>query len=313
MQPAVSKADIFEPFSTTNLNPFVQLYGLPATRSAVTIDKGQFAIHLQTEFANNFTESTSNSSAIAIDGETHKATLSLRYGLTDRLDATLDIPYIRHESGSLDGFIENWHDWFGLPNSGREDISQDQLAYVYQLNGTDIINIRSSKSGPGDVRLSLGYKLKETDDRIWTMRGGIKLPTGDPDKLTGTDSTDVYTSLHLTDRKVFDSEKLQFHGNLGVLAIGDSELPHTEDWVVFGSSALAWQVRGNIALKAQFDFHTPFYDSDLKELGDFSGQLVLGGTLKLTNKILLDLSISEDILTDTAPDVVFQIGISSVF
>ena len=309
------QADIFEPFSTSNLNPFVQVYGLPKTRSAKLATDGEIHWRLQVDLVNNFTADTERSEQISIDGETHKVTLSLQYGITDRLELGLEIPYTRHTGGSLDGFIEDWHDFWGLPNGGRENMPEDLLNYHHQINGVSTNRLSNSKSAIGDVQLYAGYQLNDSDTHTWTVRGGVKLPTGDPDDLSGSDSADLFTSLHLSHAVLFNNPNLYFHGNAGILALGNGKVieQQLQDWVFFGSGALAWHVWEKVSLKAQVDFHSAFYDSDLTELGNFSAQLVFGGTVKLGERLLLDLSISEDIVTDTAPDVVFQIGLHTTF
>lgn len=308
-------ADLFEPFSTSNLNPFVQGYGLPTTRSARLVADGQLSWQLQTEFANNFSDSAGAREAITIDGETHRFTLSFRYGVTDRWEVGVEIPYVKHTGGSLDGFIEGWHNFWGLPNGGRGDAENDQLAFLYQRQGANPVGLQKSASGPGDIRLNFAYRLSASDNRQWSIRGGVKLPTGDPDDMTGSDSTDTYVSLHLTDPGLFQHPDWYFHSNIGVLALGNGDLleDQAEDWAVFGSTTLAWHGWENVSLKAQLDYHSPLYTSQLKELGDFSTQLIVGGSVKIRKRLLLDISLSEDIITDTSPDVVFQIGIRGSF
>ncbi len=307
---------LFEPFTTSNMNPFTQIHGIPTTRSANLVGEKKFELQLQTDFANSFTDNREGTEFIAIDGETRKATLGLRYGFSDRWEAGADIPYVRHTGGSLDNFIENWHDWFGLPEGGRKEVPQDLLRYYYENAGQVLVNQTRSAGGIGDVRLHLGYRLNpdSTTNRVWSVRAGVKLPTGDADDLLGTDSTDVFASLHLSDPDLLSNPNLYFHGSLGVTALGDSELlpDQVEDYAVFGSSNITWAV-GKVSLKAQLDFHSALYDSDVKELGDFAMQLVLGGSLHLGQKAVLDISVAEDVITDTSPDVVFQLGLRSNF
>ena len=310
-----SRADLFEPFSTSNLSPLVQPYGIPASRSALQTGHGRLNWHIRTELANNFTKGTDGNEAISIDGETWRSTVSLRYGITDQWEVALDLPYIRQDGGSLDSFIEDWHGWFGLPNGGREDVPDNQLTYLYELNGDRLVDLRDSTSGIGDASLSIGYLLRRQEDQSWNVRAGVKLPTGDPDDLTGSDSTDVFMSLHVSDDSLLQHKDWYFHGSLGLLVPGEAEIiaDKLEDYVLFGSATVAWHTWKNVALKAQIDFHSAVYDSDLKELGEFSAQLVLGGSLNLGEKLLLDISVAEDIITDTSPDVVFQLGLRSRF
>ena len=74
----------------------------------------------------------------------------------------------------------------------------------------------------------------------------------------------------------------------------------------FGSVAMAWQALSRVAFKGQVDGHTPFYDSGLKELGDFSWKIMIGAEWEVNPQWRLDFGIVEDIAVNTAPDVVFH-------
>ena len=308
-------ADIFEPFTTANMNPFTRLHGVPQTRSAHLTTAGKLEVGLQLDVANNFTDSLSGNERIRLDGETHRTNLSLRYGLSERWELSIDLPYIRHSGGSLDGFIENWHSWFGLPNGGREDSAEDELTYFWRHGTQTRASLTRSESGMGDITVYAGYRLGGDDERQWTVRAGASLPTGDADSLTGSGGTDVFASLHVSQASLWRSEKLRFHGSIGAALLDDTDIigATIEDWIVFGSGSLAWQVHDRVSLKTQLDFNTAAYDSDLKELGDFSTQLTLGGSLLLGSATRLDIGVTEDIITDTSPDVVFHLALRRHF
>ena len=83
--------------------------------------------------------------------------------------------------------------------------------------------------------------------------------------------------------------------------------------VAFGTLGGGWRPLNRLALKAQVDGHTSGYrDSDLPELSD-SLQLVIGGSLGLTETLTLDLAIVEDIAVATAPDIVFHLALRQSF
>lgn len=308
------KAEIDAPFTTSNISPFVQLHGVPSARSAKLVPSNVVVWQVQTDIANNFTENTVGFESILVDGETYRANLSLRYGFGDRWEVGVDAPYIRHAPGQLDAFIEGFHDLFGFGQANRDDRPRNRLDYSY-TSGVNAMRLNKSVNGIGDVRLNLGYKLREYENRTWSVRGGVKLPTGDPDKLTGSDGTDVFVGLYFSEGAFLGNESLSFHGSVGALAMGHGELvgSDVEDLAVYGSSTLAWKLSPNFSLKAQFDFHSALYDSGVEELGSFAGQLILGGSVNLGRKVQLDLSVSEDVIVDTAPDVVFSIGLRSLF
>ena len=310
------KAEVSAPFSTSNINPFVQLHGLPGARAAKLVPNNTLVWQVQTDIANNFTDSTDGFESISIDGETYRVNLSLRYGFGDRWEIGIDAPYIRHEPGQLDAFIEGFHDFFGLSQANRDDRLRNRLNYTYNLD-VNAVRLNKSVSGIGDVRLNLGYKLRVDDNQSWSVRGGVKMSTGDPDKLTGSGGTDVFLGLYYSADTFLGNEALSFHSSVGALSMGHGELVgrdvNVEEMAIYGSSTLAWKLSPKLSLKAQFDFHSALYESRLEEIGSFAGQLILGGSVMLGRKIQLDLSVSEDVIVDTAPDVVFSIGLRSVF
>ena len=228
-----------------------------------------------------------------------------------RLELGLDVPYVSHQAGRMDDFIESWHSLWGLPNGGREKYSQDKLSYRYSENGQVLADVSSNGDGLGDISLSVGYQLSASEVRHWALRGGVKLPTGDADSLRGSDSTDVYAGLNFSDHSLANSG-LSFHASMGGLWMDEGEVLNDirEDWVLYGSGTVSWSLSPNVSLKAQVDAHSAFYQSELKELGSHSAQLIIGGAIRLSEQITLDLSVSEDIAVDTAPDAVFQIGLN---
>jgi len=299
------------PFVTANQNPFVQVYGLPTAQSAELTSIGKFNAGLQLDVSNNFVVGNKGDEAISIDGETHRANLQMRYGLTEDVELGIDVPYLNHKGGSLDGFIERWHDFWGLPTGNRPDYPRDQLDYSYRNNDQLLAAVTESQSGIGDVGVSLGYQLAANDRRQWALRTSVKLPTGDAEQLLGSGSTDIAASINLTDQSLMQKYNLTWHGSGGLLWMGNGEVldDQREDWVAYGSLTLGWLATQNVSLKLQLDVHTAFYNSTSTELGEGSAQLVLGGTVRLGNHWMMDLAVSEDIVVGTASDVVFHIGI----
>lgn len=299
------------PFLSSNLNPFVLVYSPPVAEDTQLGKSGNLRFALQTEVANSFTERRDGVESVFIDGETHRATAHVKYSVSDVLEVGVAIPYISHESGRLDDLIENWHDTWGLPDGSRPAFEPDQLRYRYSDASGDLVAVEQSTDGIGDARLTVAYQLASADNRHWALRTSVKLPTGDVDDLTGSDSTDIALSLGVTERNLFGNANWVLHASGGLLWLGNSELleERREDWVGFGSTTVSWRVRSDISLKVQLDAHSAFYDSDVKELGEASAQLVFGGAINVGKGYVLDIAVSEDIVVDTAPDVAFLIGL----
>jgi hypothetical protein len=308
---AVSHADtVDDPYRSSNRNPFVQVFGLPATLSANINSAGNFSGAVNLDASNSFSANTDGGETILLDGETYRVNLHGRYGLFDNLEVGMDVPYIRHNGGSSDSFIEDWHDFWGFPDGDRPDYPQDQLNYHYKSNGQTQVSVSdfdNNNQGLGDVSLSFGYQLSANASSAWALRGGVKFGTGEAGSLLGSGGNDAYLGLNFS----HSASAVVLHANGGILLLGSSDVLDDirEDWVAYGSGAISWPVSNRISLKAQLDVHTAFYDSELTELGSSSAQLLLGGSIRLSEKMFLDLSVSEDIAVDTAPDVVFQIAL----
>jgi hypothetical protein len=101
------------PFPVRNLSPLALVRGLAVAEAARLNRPGQTSARLNFDLANHATETESENESILLDGETYVATLGVRYGSSERLQLGLDLPWISHQQGTLDGFIRDWHDFFG--------------------------------------------------------------------------------------------------------------------------------------------------------------------------------------------------------
>ena len=304
------------PFNTTNQNPLVAVYGLPPAGPAAVLAPGRISAELRADIASNFTRARGSQEQILLDGETYRYTLALKHGIGDRLEVGLEVPYVMHRDGFLDSFVNDFHDTFGLPDGGRDDAPSNRLAYTYERDGLPLIDMTEEKEGFGELRLTGAWQLWRREGekpRALALRASLKLPTGDEDRLLGSGSTDF--ALWLSGSRSFRGGSLALFGAAGGLLMTDGDvLPDQQrNAVAFGTLGGGWLPLPRLALKLQFDGHTPFYrDSGLRELGE-SVQLVLGGTIGVTDTLSLDIAISEDIVVDSASDAVFHFALKQTF
>ena len=302
-------AELLSPFSISSRHPLVEIYGLPDAQSAQLLPTGYSRFALQTAVANNFSYSDGTKENIFIDGETRSIKLTWQKGISDDVELGLSLPYLSHSGGQLDGLINDWHDLFSLPDANRPDFPSNQLQFSYRKDGQLVVSLTQAAKGIGDLGLNAGYQLAETATRQWALRSQLKLPTGDPDKLLGSGSTDLALSLNLSDRSWLGNRDIVIHASTGGLWMNNGEVLASmrKNWVIFGSFTLGWRAADAISLKLQLDGHSAFYHSALTQLGDASLQLSLGGAVKINQQWTLELGVSEDVAVDTAPDVTFLI------
>ncbi len=317
--PASSPGIEIAPFATRNQNPLVQIYGIPTAEPGRLLDRGRFSARLTLDIANSYASDKAKSEEVLLDGETYHSNLGLRYGVGDRLQIGLDIPFISHSGGFLDGFIEGWHDTFHLPQGGREQAPRERLAYSYRRDGQPLVDLTDSTAGFGDLRLSGAWQLLRASAArpgAVALHLSLKLPTGDSDKLLGSGSSDLALSLSGQRDVPIRMGRIAAFASFGTLLMTDGDvLPEQRrNLAGFGSVGLGWAPHERLALQLQIDGHSALYkDSRLQEIDANSLQLVLGGSVQLAERTVLDLAVSEDIVVDTAPDVVFHLSLHRIF
>ncbi len=307
-----SLAEATTPFYTVNQNPLIQMHGLPPLEKGMITAPGTTTAWTILDIANASIAENVQQESIIIDGETYRLNFMFRHGLQKNIEVGVDIPYITHSGGALDGFIRNWHDLFGLSNSERNQFQEKRLRYEYSRNGVTQYRIVDTTDGIGDIRLSAAWQLrckKSPQHHCSALRAGLKLPTGKAEKLTGSGGVDL--SLALTTSRTY--QRVTFNYGGGLLLNGHSDLLNEQQKRAAGFANLGLNYQPGhyswMVLKAQLDGHSAFYDSALKNLGSDSLQINVGGTIRFSDKTALDISVVEDIVTSTVPDVVFHLAL----
>jgi hypothetical protein len=302
------------PFPVRNLSPTALVHGLAIAESTKVLSLGEKMGRISFDLVNNASFNQSLNETITLDGEIYIGTLSIRYGLSERIQVGLDLPYIHHSGGFLDSFISEWHDFFGLPNGDRDKLPDNQLNYSYQ-DEKEEFNVNSGDGGFGDLRANLVYEINSRKNVSYAIQFSIKAPTGNAEKFTGSEAWD--TSLALMTQYV-DSLSLGSYSVWAGIAgnyLGNGEVleDRVNNWVANGWLGGGWSPYHWLGLKIQFDSHSSLYDSHLKELGDPALIMTLGGSLAFTEKTILDLSFSEDLNVEVSPDIAFHLSLKHTF
>ncbi len=300
------------PIYVVNPNPFVQIFGLPKAEAGTITPRGKLDVGFLYHVSNNAISADAGNEEIIWDGETAIYNLRFRYGVSDRLELGMDVPYIDHSGGYLDSLIRNFHDLFGMTNDRQEGFTKNQLQYEY-----DEVGITNRVHGFGDIRFLAAIPLMgrtTKEQRHLVLRPQIKLPTGDADHLLGSGGTDVSMGLAYSDFETLRSLNMVLTSHAGMIYMGNTKvLRHKQrHFAGYGGASLSWLATEHLEFKLQMDLHSAFYDSDLKQLGS-SLQLLAGGTAHLPGNVLLDLGISEQLITDATSDVGFYLSLRRLF
>lgn len=309
-----------QPFRTANRSPVIQVYGLPAETSSALLKSGQWQAGLSQDIASIYSVNSNATEQILLDGELYRWTLAARYGLTDRVELGVELPFVLQGGGFLDSFIIDWHTFFGLPQGGRDTAPKNRLRYHYVKNDVQKLDMTHASGGIGDVSLLAAYRLYDqqtaTDHDTIALRSQLKLPTGNSSNLLGSGSIDFSLLLSGAMNRRTEWGTLGVYGAVGGLVTSDGDIlsDQRQNLIAFGNAGIGYAPTDWINFKVQADLTTPFYkNSSLAELGKGTSLMTFGGTLKLPGNYLLDIGVAEDIAVATAPDVVFHLGLSKRF
>lgn len=306
------------PFQTANRSPAIQIFGLPGPGTALLLSPGESRAELALDLANNFTQAATAGESAFFDSESYRLAFAFHHGLAAGFEAGIEIPYLRHSGGHLDGFIEGFHDLFGMPQGGRTSAPRNRLYLHYRNSGQREEHPDHASGGLGDLRLHGAWQLLRSTNgapRGGSLHLALKLPTGDSDRLLGSGGTDL--ALWGAGAYGFDwrDTELGLFGALGALLLSEGEVLEQRQRPLVGFATLGggWRPAPWIVFKLQLDGHTSFYHSELVQLGAGSVQLTLGGDLALGPATALEIGVGEDLATETAPDVVFRFALRSRF
>lgn len=279
---------------------------MPMPAQIVPSDGLQFGADLN--WGSSAIAQTSEREALIVDAETRELRMTVGRGFGERWALQLQLPYRYTGAGNLDSFIDNWHDFFNLPDGMRSDFPRDQFRIAYERNNAVAFDMQSSAAGIGDISADVGYQWLSDADTSVAAWLSLKLPTGDAGKLTGSGASDV--ALVIAGEQRFGDSWSAF-GQLAVTWLGNGDLlPGLQRDVVWsGLAGVGVHLWRGLGFKLQFDAHNAVFDDTAVEfLGD-AVILTVGGEYEFESGWRLDAGVSEDISVDASPDVVFVLGV----
>lgn len=303
---ALAPAAQAAPFDTNNQGALAQGFALPVIGHGHVLAEGDSASRFSLDLTSEYTTDTAGTETITLDGETARLTGRYRAGLGGGWEWGAELSAVHVGGGFMDSFIEGWHDFFGLPNGGRELVPQDRYQYRYEKDGAVRLDRTEEGWALGDVRVSGGWAASEN----LALRAELKLPTGDEDKLTGGN---LGGALWADWALPFDIDS-RWSGfasaGLSLNQKGDVLEDQQETLVPFGGAGAFLRATQKVELGAQLYAHGPLYkDSALDQLDRAGLQLVFGG--RWIEKIwALDIAFQEDLITKSSPDFSVHVGLT---
>lgn len=273
-------------------------FALPSLGDLRVLPRGLAETRLTADVANEYVREgyAANGSCpgecITLDGETSRLRLAHRRGLGGGWEIGVELPLLDRGGGFLDGWIQDWHGWFGLPNGGRELAADDQYRFRYERGSVALLDETEAGSGIGDATLTVGKAVGEDT----ALRLMAKLPTGDEDELAGGNAGGALWLEH-----ALPFGYVAFGASLSGRGAVLPEMQNRE--VFFGGLGLLVPVTDSMRLTAQLQLHSLLYDGS--ELSPFSrpgAPLTLGLQFRAGERHTIELGFQEDPSVNASPD-----------
>lgn len=298
------------PFPVADQNPLTRgfYHPLPTSARPDSRDGGsQFLLTV----ANTNNMNRGNGERLLVDAESTEFRWLWRTDFDSDWSVRISLPLVHYGAGFLDPAIDGFHKVFGLPQGSRPNRPDDAFAIEYSAGGRSIA-LDSSFTGIGDLSVELGRNLIQQRTFAVSAWSGIELPTGDADHLTGDGAVDAAAWLSGDWRpganwSVSGSAGMTWQG-AGYLLPDDSAR-----WVGFQNLTARWEASGQLYLQAQLDLHDSYVRSTHVPLLSSAAVLTCGGGYRTRSGWRFGFAVSEDIVVNTSPDVVFQFTIHPPF
>lgn len=309
----IPSAALAEALPDRDTGPLAGLYGVPDSRDGGrALEPGRRHLALTLRTSSHAVRDERGDESLLFDGETNRLTLGWRQGVARWLELGFEVPYVLHESGSLDSFIDDWHGFFNLPEGIRNELPEDRLLFRYRSPDGEALRLQRNVHGLGDVRLTAAWQLEQTALTHTALRFGIKLPTGDSERLLGSGGADFSIGLARDRRELAGLPGVSGFWRINATYIGspDFSSPRTKRVVGQLAAGIAWRAVPRLELAAQARLRSRVYESSLASAGDVAASLTVGANIRLSRRYDLTVAVAEDIHVRSLPDVTFAVGLT---
>lgn len=288
-----------------NLNP---------DRAQVLIP-GLLEVRVDSAYSNIFERAANRTYFENLDMELWRLGWTATYGLGKGFEGGIEIPLLHMNGGYLDAFIQDYHDFFGFPNGGRDQVQNGIFNYFIAENSQFLYRVGPQALNVGDITLFMKHQILHEDNALPALawRFGFKFPSGDPDKGMGSGNPGF--GFGMAAEKSY--KKLHGYLNCNYLVEGGNEaienLTETEsfDFMVSGE----WSFSDRVSALVQLNGGTPrLKGTGLEDWDGVPMDFIVGlkGDAfwgKVANPFFWEFGFAEDILAE-GPSVDFTVYVT---
>jgi hypothetical protein len=287
------------PLGSRNQTPLALFFVYMTPDRAAAIEKGELDLDIVFDYSNLIQEQHTENEFLRFDLEYLRTLVALKRGFGRGLELGFEVPFYVYYGGFLDPFVDSFHQALGLPNRLRGQTPYGLVDFQYRRGDRVVFAGMSSFGAVGDVTLEAKKTLYARRARSLAVRGALKLPTGDPQNLSGSGATDLGLGV------AFDriGPKYGLYLNANYHFLGAPERFETRDYFSF-MAGVDWRFKPHLAALLQVDYLRPPIRGEVLNLTEPGIQLALGLRYRHSEAFTYEWRLVED-LSSFSPDFTF--------
>jgi hypothetical protein len=301
----------YGPLHVSSQSPFQALRLGITPRPPTTIRSGQFELRAGATWANVWNQDYN----FLLDYEMLQTTLSLAYGVTEKLELELELENRSRFGGELDSLSRWFHDVVGIGQNGRDLVPRDAFNFELSPEGQEPIRLSQSDKGPFNRSALLTLQHNVTLGRGWLPAVSYAVTTrfdaSGTDDLVGVGNWDVGVSVAVARR----FGEFYAYGTLGAARFSTDEFRglelRTSQLSLLG--AVEWRYVEHQSIVVQY-LVTEGQVADFAPFDEPSHEISLGFKWEAVPGSIIELGLIENaVVFDNTPDVGLVLGYSRRF
>lgn len=250
-----------------------------------------------------------------LDLEAATLDLTMHYKFSNHWSAYAIATAASYHGGFLDSTIEGFHDLAGLSSFGRPAASRNDMNFIYDLKGAQVVLFEPPKS-PGFLDPTFGVRytgIKLPGRWDMSLEAAVKAALDGERPLLSTGHSDY--GLQASVRRL--GERNALHMDFAVVYYSGQEMPTAHDRQVIPTIVVGWerQISARTNMNLQGYASKSVYrraQTDLDELLSDKFQLSLGVRHRF-DCCVASFAITENLQNfNNTPDIGFQMGFAWV-
>ena len=314
------------PLEGKNFSPhyliFFNLPGLPARPPT----GGRYALGLSSYLSQEFLASYEwqGDDAVIVrhsDFENLSLEAYARWYPSTRFQLGATMRLIGYWGGVLDWPVDTFHELFGFPPAGREAFPINDVQVDYTSNEGYHFYLDKPQASLGDLDLWAAATVVDTIAFAAAIFGGLKIPTGSFDALSGSGGVDLAMAA-LFDLRIHRRFSAYLNVGLTLALYEPHAAPDTRTAFAQAIVALEYALTDELSFLIQGNLKSPSMHADIlmvNNLGQVGDQLgfpqtnILFGIRRRSGAFLIQAYMEEDALTNNGVDFSFNFSITRVF